>query len=223
MGTSEISVVSGFQVMTQPAAFSVQAGNPSLPVLALPLGNGDPAQQTIFPGSTASIYGFNLGQNAGAIQVTVNDQLAPVLGVAADHVNIQVPTTTPTGLAVVKMTIGSVAANPVLIQIDSPPPSIVRISNSSNVNYDATHFAAAGDSMNLVVSGLDPAIATQNNLSRVGITVSGIPMTPLEVASLGGGLYQIRFVLTQGFGSTMVPVAILVDGSASVPYLLTIR
>jgi len=220
---SEISVISGFQVMPQPAAFSVQTGSPSQPVITLPIGNGDTTQRTIFPGSTASVYGLNFGQNASAIQVTVNDQPVPLLGVAADHVNIQVPANTPVGLATVKITIGSLASNPVLMQVDAPPPSIVRVSNSSGVNYDATHFASAGDSVNIVVTGLDPAIAAQNNLSRLGITISGVPMTPLEVTALGGALSQIRFVLTQGFGSTTVPLAVFVDGSSSVPYLIPIR
>jgi uncharacterized protein (TIGR03437 family) len=224
-GSSEISVISGFDVLSQSNGFSVQAplGAAAIatPILGLPIGNGDPTQLTVYPGSSASIYGLNLGQNASAVQVTLNDIAVPVLGLASDHINILIPSNFPTGLTVVKVTIGGLSANPVLMQIDAPPPTIVRVTNQSGVVYDALHFAAAGDVINVVVTGLDPAV--QNNLSRLSVAVSGIAMTPQGVDSLGGGQYQIRFYLTQGFGSTTVPLTVVVDGSASISYMLPIR
>ena len=226
-GTSEISVVSGFHVLSLANGFTVLSGAPAFgaasatPVIALPIGNGDPTQQTIFPGSSASIYGFNLGQSASAVQVTLNDQAVPVLGLAPDHVNILVPSNFPTGVTVVKVTVAGVAANPVLMQIDAPPPTILKVTNASGVSYDATHFAFAGDVVSVTVSGLDPAVL--NNMSRLNLAVSGVVMPPQAIDSLGGGQYQIRFNLTQGFGSTTVPLTVVVDGSASAPYLIPIR
>jgi uncharacterized protein (TIGR03437 family) len=189
--------------------------------MSLPIGNGDPTQMTIYPGSSASIYGVNLGQNTGAIQITLNDQSVPVLGLAPDHVNILVPSNFPIGLAVVKLSVNGVAANPVLMQIDAPPPAIQKVTNASGVAYDATHFAFAGDVVSVTVSGLDPGVLS--NSSRLSINVSGVLMTPQSIDSLGGGQYQIRFYLTQGFGSTTVPLSVVVDGSASAPFLLPIR
>jgi uncharacterized protein (TIGR03437 family) len=224
-GTSEISVISGFHVLPVPNGFTVQFGGfaaiAAAPIIALPIGNGDPTQQTIFPGSTASIYGFNLGQSASAIQVTLNDAPATVLGLAPDHVNIQVPSNFPTGLTVVKLSVAGVAANPVLLEIDTPPPAILRVTSLSGVPYDANRFAAAGDVVSVTVTGLDPAV--QNNLNRLSIMISGVVMPPQAIDSLGGGLYQIRFYLTQGFGSTSVPLSIVVDGSASFPYMIPVR
>jgi uncharacterized protein (TIGR03437 family) len=209
-----------------PNGFTVQsalsaASQTQPPVVALPIGNGDPTQGTIFPGSTASIYGFNLGQNSGAVQVTLNDVTVPVIGLAVDHVNIQIPSNFPTGLAVVRLSVSGTPANPVLMQIDSPPPTIVRVASVSGVNFDALHFAAAGDVINVTVSGLDPAVL--NNQSRLSIQIAGVSMAPQAIDSLGGGQYQIRFYLTQGFGSTSVPLAVVVDGSASLPSLLPVR
>jgi len=223
---SEISVVSGFQVMTVPNGFTVQSAPSSgasaaIPIIALPIANGDPTQQTLYPGSAASIYGLNLGQSASAVQVTLNDVSVPVLGLAPDHVNILIPSNFPTGLAIVKLSVAGISANPVLMEIDTPPPVIVRVANVSGVSYDATHFASAGDVISIVVSGLDPSVP--NNLTRITIGVSGVTMTPLAIDSLGGGQYQIRFYLTQGFGSTSVPLTVVVDGSASAPYMIPIR
>ncbi|MBS1857021.1 MAG: IPT/TIG domain-containing protein [Acidobacteria bacterium] len=220
-GTSEISLISGFNVYSVPNGFNIQAANPSLPVMALPIGNGDPTQLTIYPGSTASIYGWNLGQAVGAVQVWLNDVPVQVLGLAPDHVNIQVPAGFPTGLAVVKMSIAGVAAAPVLMEIDPPPPTIVKVNNANGVAYDSSHMAFAGDVVYVVVTGLDPTVL--NALSRVNLSVSGVIMPPQGIDSLGNGQYQIRFYLTQSFGSTTVPLAVIVDGSASAPYLVPIR
>ena len=224
--SSEISVISGFHVLSSPNGFTVQgafagAASVAVPVALLPIGNGDPTQQTIFPGSSASIYATNLGQNLAAVQVSLNDVAVPVLGLASDHVNILVPSNFPTGVAVVKLSIGGAQANPVLMQIDSPPPTILKVTNSSGVSYDATHFAVPADVISVTVSGLDPGVL--NNMSRLHITVAGVIMTPQAVDSLGGGQYQIRFYLTQGFGSTTVPLSVVVDGSASVPVMIPIR
>ena len=145
----------------------------------------------------------------------------PVLGLAPDHVNILVPNSFPTGLAVVKMSVGAVAASPVLMEIDAPPPAIVRVTSASGVSYDATHYASAGDVVNVVVTGLDPAV--QGDLHRLNLSVSGVTMAPQAIDSLGGGQHQIRFYLTQGFGSVSVPLRVVVDGSASAPYMLPVR
>jgi len=114
-----------------------------------------------------------------------------------------------------------VSANPVLVQIDAPPPTILRVASLSGVSYDANRFATAGEVISVTVTGLDSSV--QNNLSRLSIAVSGVTMPPQAIDSLGGGQYQIRFYLTQGFGSASVPLAVVVDGTASVPYLLPVR
>ena len=48
-------------------------------------------------------------------------------------------------------------------------------------------------------------------------------MAPQAIDSLGGGQYQIRFYLTQGFGCVSVPLWVVVDGSASAPYMIPVR
>ena len=73
LGSSEVSVISGFEVLYQPNAFQVLPKNPSLPVVTAVI-NANTAQQTIYPGSIVSIYGVNLATSASNVQVTLNDQ-----------------------------------------------------------------------------------------------------------------------------------------------------
>ena len=218
LGTSEISVISGFQVMTNPSPFQVQAANPALPVVALPLVNANPNQQTIYPGSAATIYGANLPSN---VQVTLNDAPMVVTFANASQVNFQIPAGFPTGLATLKVLGGAVNANPVVIRIANPPPVIQSVTNISGVTYDSSNFASSGDVINVYVTGLDPGV--QSNLSRVQVTVSGIPMGPPSISPAPGNQFQIQTILTQSFGGQQVPLAVVVDGSSSAPVSITIR
>jgi uncharacterized protein (TIGR03437 family) len=215
LGASEISVISGFQVMAQPNAFQTL---PAVSGRALVEGvaNANPSQQTIYPGSFVSIY----GQNLSNAQVTLNDAAAPVQFSSANQINFTVPPTFPPGLAVMKVTSGGNSANPVLLQIDVPPPTIVSVTNASGVPFDATHFAAAQDVVNVLVSNLDPGAAA--NLSRVQVTLGSLTL-PVAITGGGAGLYQLQFVLPQAFGGIPVPLAVVVDGSASASFMLTVR
>jgi uncharacterized protein (TIGR03437 family) len=221
VGSSEISVISGFQVMSFPGAFQTLPANSSLPVIELPAINGNSNQQTIYPGSTVTIFGVNLALSPANFQVTLNDIPVQVLFAGASQVNFLIPAGFPTGLAVLKVNNGSAAANQVLLQIDAPPPTIVSVTNPSGVAYDAAHIAGAGDVVNVLLSNLDPGVL--NNPSRLQVTVSGVAMPVQFIVSAGNGLYQVQFVLPQSFGGTPVPLAVLVDGSSSSTVSITVR
>jgi len=224
LGPSEISVISGFQVITQPGAFQTQPARPGLPFIGLPVVNSDPNQQTIYPGSFASIYGLNLGVSSSAVLLTLNDVPITPQSVRPDggQINFLVPLGFPTGPATLKLNNGSQDAFPVKVQIDSPPPAIAAVNNQSNQPLNGS-TVGSGDILNVVVTGLDPAVL--NNQSRVQVTVSGVtmPIFPNGISSIGNGQFQIEFILTQGFGGTQVPLMVWVDGSSSQPFNITVR
>ena len=78
-----------------------------------------------------------------------------------------------------------------------------------------------GDVLNVFVSGIDPSSAPA--LSRIGVSVSGLPMTVLQIVAVPGSQFQIQFVLGQSFGGSPVPVAVSLDGSPSNPYTIAAR
>jgi uncharacterized protein (TIGR03437 family) len=221
LGASEISVLSGFQVISQPFAFQVQPANPSLPVIALPIANADFSQQTIYPGAIVSIFGSNLAPVPARLQLTLNDTPVAIQFASGNQINFVVPAGFPTGPAVVKLNNGSAAAFPVLLQVDNPPPAIRAVNNVSGVSMDSSHFAVAGDVLNILVTGLDPTVV--DNASRVHVTVSGLDMPVLGVTSAWGGQYQIQCIVKQSFGGAVVPVAVSVDGSSSASFTITVR
>ena len=221
-GNSEVSVISGFEVLAQPNAFQLLPPNPSLPVLAA-VGNANTAQRTVYPGAFVSIYGVNLMANVPAnVQVTLgNRPMTPQPGgVLAGQVNFQIPDNFPAGPAILQLNNGNTAANPIVVQIDVPPPTILSVTNASGVPYDASHPAFAQDVVSVYVSGLDPTVLA--NPGRLQVTINGQPMPVQPLTPPSNGQTQIVFSLAPGF-SGLVNLAVVVDGSSSAPFPLTVQ
>jgi uncharacterized protein (TIGR03437 family) len=218
LGASEISVISGFQVVTQPFAFQTQAANPSLPSIGLPVVNAVPTQQTLYPGAIAAIYGTNLALSPTAAQVTLNNVPVQIQFASPAQINFLVPAGFPAGPATLNLNNGSVNAFPVIVQIGNPPPTITGVTNVSGVPIDTGNPAGASDILNVLVTGLDPAVPA--NPSSLQVTVSGISMPVLAIAPASNGQFQIQIILAQSFTGAQVPLAVSVDGSSGAPFLL---
>ncbi|MGO9262814.1 MAG: matrixin family metalloprotease [Bryobacteraceae bacterium] len=216
---SDLSVIAGFQVIDQPGGFQTQVARPGFPDIGLPVVNADPTQQTIYPGSIASIFGTNLGATPSAVQVTLNGTQIPVLFASAAQINVGIPAGFPVGPATLLVNNGATTAFPVIVEIDELPPAIVAITNPSGGSL-AGVTSNAGDLIDVVVSGLDPTAIGSSNLQ---VTVSGVPMTVFQVNPLPNGQYQIEVILTQSFGGAQVPLAVWVNGSSSQPVTITVR
>jgi len=213
VGSSEISVISGFNVMTAPSPFQIQPPNPSLPIIGT-IVNAATAQQTLFPGGFASIYGLNLAATPTSVQATLNGTPVAIQFASAGQVNFFVPANFPIGPAVLNLNTGASSIG-IAVMVGNPPVVIQGIANPNGA-VDATHFASPGDTLAVQLSGLDPTVVS--NPGRVQATVSGLSMPVIQVA---GG--QIQFTLTQSFGSAQVPVVVLVDGSASAAFTIAVR
>jgi len=222
--SSEISIVAGFEVLWQANAFQVLPKNPSLPVISA-VSNANTAQQTIYPGVFASIYGVNLGSSASSVQVTLGDQPVTLQpnGVTPGQVNFLIPANFPPGPAILRLNNGSASANPIAVQIDVPPPTIQNVTNASGVAYDVSHPAFSQDVVNVNVSNLDPTVLVDLNRLQVTINGQSMPVQNVTPIGIGTGQTQITFVLTQGFGGAAVNLSVVVDGSSSVPVPITVR
>jgi uncharacterized protein (TIGR03437 family) len=217
-GSSEFSVISGFQVIAQHNAFQVMPGNPNLPVIAA-VSNADPTQKTVYPGGYAAIYGVNL---ANVVQVTLGDRrLAPqVGGVFPGQVNFVIPADFPTGPAILQLNSGTIAAYPIVVQVDLSPPLIQSVTNASGVPYDATHPAQAKDVITVNVTGLDQSVIASPGRLQVTVNGQAMPVQPLTPAV--NGQTQIVFSLLQNFGGGVVNLAVVVDGSSNPPVALVV-
>jgi len=211
IGSSEISVISGFQWAATPAGFQTLPANPVLPRIALPIVNADPNQQTVYAGGLATIFGSGLAP----AQVTLNGATIPVLFDGASQINFAIPAGFAVGPAQLSVNSGSGSVT-VVLQIDNPPPTILGVTNLSGTLVDTVHFASVGDMLIVQVANLDPTVLVAP--ARVHVMVSGVDMPVTQV-----GPNQIQFILNRSFGGSQVPVAVSVDGSSSAGYVITAR
>jgi uncharacterized protein (TIGR03437 family) len=216
LGASEISVISGFQVASQPYGFQIQPANTLAPLIALPVVSASGG--SVYPGGYAAVYGSNLTGSAGGAQVTLNGAGVAVQYASPNQVNFLVPAGFPTGPTILRLSNGAGSAS-IVVDIVAPPPVIAAVVDfSSGATPDINHPASPGDVLGVFVNDLDPTVAS--NLSRLQVTVAGVSMPVLQVMP-SGGQFQIQFVLNQSFGASPVPVVVLVDGSASGTYSIT--
>lgn len=215
-GILPASVISGFQVTQQPGAFQVQPPNPALPSIALPLLNALPNQNGVFPGAAVSIYGTNLALTPASIMVTLNDQPVQVLYASPTQVNILVPQGFPTGPAVLKLNNGAVAAYPVMVEIDPPPPVITAI---------MANTFSAGDVVNIFLTGLDPSIVTAPG--RLRVNIAGSNVTPFAVSPVVGqpGVLQAQVYLPPVAPGPAVAVTVTLagTGATSAPFSIAVN
>lgn len=207
LGASEISVISGFQVMTRPLAFQIVPATPGAPVI-LAVVNGVPGQATIYPNAVATIWGDNLANP----QITINGEAAQVAYSADHQVNVAVPADTPTGPMVLNLTTGGGSVS-LVVPISYAPPVILGIAEASGATVNATNPATSGDQLTIAISGLDPTVTLASG--RLQVEVAGVAM-PVQLVSAS----QIQFTLNQSFNGAQVPVTIVVDGSSSAPFTI---
>ena len=222
IGSTPLSIISGFETVFQPAVFQIRAANSSLPLISLPLVNNDPNQTIIYPGAVISILGSNLGASAASIQLTLHGQPVPVQSAGPNQINFVVPLQTPLGPTTLTLNNGVATSPAILVQIDTPPPVITSMTNNANQGLDANHPVSNGDVIFATLTGVDPGVV--NNPSRVQVTVGGAPMAVLQItAAPDNKSVQVALLVGQSFGGAGVPVVVAVDGVRSSPYTIVVN
>lgn len=222
---SELSVVTGFQMASQPFAFQVLPANPVQPTINLPVSNAIPGQTGVFPGSLVNLTGSNLSLSSGstAVAITLNDQPVNVLFATPAQVSFQIPAGFPTGPAVLKLNNGRDNSYPVVVQIDAGPPTITTLLSSNNSVIDASNPALAGDTVNMVLQNVDPSVV--DSPSRLRLNEAGAELVATSIAPLDGqgGFYQVQFALSPSISGQDVALTVSVDGTAASPVFIPVR
>ncbi len=211
------SVISGFQVYEQALGFAVLKANPDATVIALPVTNAFyPVLNSLYPGAIASLYGTNLQAAADSPAITVAGVSVQILYTSPSQINFVIPATVPTGPAVLTFQ----GAPPVVVQIDPPPPVIVSVTSAAGVAIDASQTSAPGDTITLVVSGIDPTTAH----ARIGLAENGIsiPFFSIQQAQDGSGNLIIQFALAASVAGQQIPVTVSLDGDLSSPFYINV-
>ncbi|MGC9947259.1 MAG: matrixin family metalloprotease [Bryobacteraceae bacterium] len=218
------SVISGFQVYQPPQGFQVTAANPNLPVIALPILNQSPVQNSLYPGTIASMYGQNLQAATGTPTVYLAGAAVPILYAGPAQIDFVIPGSMSPGLMKLDFNNGETQAYAIELQIDPPPPNIASVVSAAGVALDS---AAPGETVTMIVTGLPNAVVTAVLAapSRMGVAEGGvsIPGFTMQQAQDGSNNLAIEFVLTASVTGQDVPLTVSLDGDLSMPYFITIE
>jgi hypothetical protein len=213
MVATRLTVTTGFETISEPAAFQIQAGNPgSLVVNPGPL-NPATGQPSIYAGGQALLSVSNLPEAAGGVSLTLNDQPATVLSVAEGRVTFAVPGELSIGPAVLRLHAGAESAAPILVQIDPPPPIILAVYSAPNIAADKARPVAPGQLLTVKVAGLAaPGIESPE---RLRVSVAGVDHVPARVyqSETDPNVHLLEFSLTSD-----VPAGALVSLTVSIDY-----
>jgi hypothetical protein len=125
MGSSETSVISAFQVMSQPSGFQIQPANPALPSIAWPAINASTGG-AIYPGTFASIFPANGTQFPAGMQVALNGAPAAIEYISPTQINFAVPAGFPLGPAILTAVSGGNIVS-IVVEVDSPPAAPAQV------------------------------------------------------------------------------------------------
>jgi hypothetical protein len=121
-GNSETSVVSGFQVISQPLEFQIQPANPALPSIAWPAINAATGG-ALYPGAYASVFPANGGQFPAGMQLTLNGVQALIQYSSPTQINFAIPAGFPLGPATLSAISAGNVVN-IVVEVDSPPAAV---------------------------------------------------------------------------------------------------
>jgi hypothetical protein len=227
IGSSEVSVLSGFQMASQPGGFQITPADPALPLMELPLENNDPFQQAYYyPGAVVSLFGSKLATALNAAQMTLtpqaggNAQSLQSVSIAT-QVNFVIPSNFPTGPAILNLNNGATNALPIEIEIDSAPPVIQQIVGAAGQPLDTSHLASSGDTLTATLSNVDPSVVS--NPSRVQVAIAGVLQNISQVNAGQNGTVTVSFVVSQSFNGATVPVLVAVNGVVSDPVSIIVK
>jgi uncharacterized protein (TIGR03437 family) len=210
------SVVTGFQVISQPFAAQIIPANSRTPVLSSQLVNAAPALSGVFPGASVIVSGSNL---AGGT-ITLGDRAVKILSSNANQISFVVPLDLTPGPAILKFTNGTDSAA-VAVAIDAIPPAVSNVLAPGDVIVDASHPARPGETLNVVVANLADLTAIPD-ARRVHVSIGGVDHAALAVTPRSGG-HQVEVVLAPSVPAGQVPLTVSIDGRVSLPYYVPTR
>ncbi len=216
------TVTSGFQMFSEAGAFQIIGPNPALPVVDPALVNAVWQPSGVFPGSTASVFGVNLG--GPQTSITIKGQPVNIVSATPTQVNFVVPPGLNAGPQVLKLNNGSMNAYPIVVTIVAVPPVITGVQDSTGNGISPSNATQPGNTLTLLVRGLAAAGATVNP-ATVQVNVGGLNITPAVVSEVSTtSTYQVQITLNPAVPTgAQVPVTISINGKTSLPVYIPIN
>lgn len=166
--TTNVTVTTGLHRIVQPLAFHIRAER------RLSLGIPRPsASDIISPGGLVTVPVLNSSTPLLDVTVTVGGRQTAVTEVTDDRVTFLIPADFGTGLAVVRVRVGSEEALPALILVEPPLPVIASVFKPTDPTFSVLRALSPGDSLALLVFNLTQERSMPDR-SRVRVLAGGV-------------------------------------------------
>jgi hypothetical protein len=223
-GTVTVTASSGLNLVTLTSTVEILPYSSRTATLKAPVTNLATGLAGVPAGGTAVIGTSGLPANLSSWVLTIADVATSFNMNAFAQLIAQVPVGTSIGTAVVKLSSpGGDTIQPILMQVDPPPPTITAILNAAGVAIDGAHAAQVGDPITVIVAGLaDPSVVLQT--SQVQVNIAGTTQTVQSIAQANGGSLAVKFVIAAGTpAGPQQPVTVGVDTRVSGTRPMAIR
>jgi uncharacterized protein (TIGR03437 family) len=233
LSNSDVSVISGFQVATAPAAFHITAPVPGLPAPDPSLTNALPGLNGAYAGATVILNGTNLAVTNALFfavptvtpSVTIGGEPVTIVSSSPGQIKFQIPGDLPPGPAPLIVNNGVLAALPIDVNIDTPPAAIAAIQDSNSNYIYGANPAQTGEMLIVTLTNFAAAGATIDP-SRVQVGVGGVShaVTTITEILVGKVNYsQVTFHLNADDPvGQQEPFIVYLDGRSSYPAVIPV-
>jgi len=200
-GTVQVTAVTGLQLVTNQTVVEVHAPDAGTLSIRVPMINPETGMLGAPAGGQFLIDAASLPLDVAGWSIKVGGLDTSFVRTADGKLLVDVPVSVAQGPQAVELSSPSgPAAPPVLMQIDSPPPRILVLVNSSYLLPDTSNPMRAGDHVMLLVAGLDEAAAAIP-LDSLHIHLGDVQVQATSVTDTAGGVQWVEVVLPDGSGS----------------------
>ena len=215
--SSDVSIISGFQMATAPGSFQVTAPVQGLPAAFPILTNGITGLTGSYAGAIIAMYGRNLTASGANPVLKVGGEPVQILYASGNQINFQLPSDLPPGPALLELNNNASSAYPVLVNIDTPPAGIGAIQETSGAYVYSAHPAQLGDTLIVSLNNFAPGNASISP-DHVQVSVGGVLRSATKVVAATPTIYQIWFPVTASdLTGSSVQVVVYYKGRSSYP------
>jgi len=218
---SDVTVVNGLQMLTQPTAFLLQPANPRQLYVPAPAAS-------VLPGGTMT-FTLAAAPTSSTITVTVASLLsqaapvtAQVLNISGNQVTIQLPFNVTPGPVVVRVQSGTDSALPIILAVDAPVQvALIGGVTVSGITIDPFNRPAhLGETLTVLVNGLPDGAPP----SKVTVNAGGVDLQATQITSSPNTM-QVQFVLPTTLTVTggFTPIYVTYDGNKTPSFNVAVR
>jgi uncharacterized protein (TIGR03437 family) len=224
LSSPDVTVLTGFQLATAPAALQITAAVANFPAVVPVLVNpyAPWGVTSVYPGAIVMVFGANLAPPfAGTPTITLGGLPATLTFWSPAQINLQIPPGLAPGKAILRLNNGEFNAFPVEVNID-PVAVFNAVQDTTTGAYIySAQPAYQGEPLTATLSNFAPA-GSNIPLSSVQVGLDGVMYPATQVTQIGS-VWQVGFQVGANAPTGQAEVLVVfLNGQGSVPAIIQV-